>query len=440
MMKWKKELKQLFVTVVISLVFVFLNTSNLVLAGNTLVGTNAGISITTGNNNTFVGEGSGLSSTTGSYNAFMGFKPGFFNTSGNNNTFLGAVSGFKNTTGRFNTFTGMYSGFINNTGIYNTFMGALSGYSNFDGSRNTCLGMFSGFSNATGDGNVFLGYQAGYNETGSNKLYIASSSVSPPLIYGDFSTGKVGLGTTSPAAKLEVNGDALFHNTVDEDTSVDIRSGAADAFAALRLLNSSGTVNGILGYDEENDTVHLVHDSTFLPSMKGIIIDNNGKVSIGSGGGQFSALLSINNLSGVDPLIIGPGPGIPLLILKNDGNLGIGTANPLGKVDINGSIYQRGDVLSADYVFDSDYKLESIEEHAEFMWKNKHLKSIPAAKVDENGREVVEVGTHRKGIVEELEKAHIYIEQLKNKNETIKEYNQALEVRLAKLEARFDEE
>lgn len=43
------------------------------------------------------------------------------------------------------------------------------------------------------------------------------------------------------------------------------------------------------------------------------------------------------------------------------------------------------------------------------MWKNKHLKAIPKAKVDEEGREIVEVGAHRKGIMEEREKAHIYI-------------------------------
>ena len=80
--------------------------------------------------------------------------------------------------------------------------------------------------------------------------------------------------------------------------------------------------------------------------------------------------------------------------------------------------------MHADYVFEPDFKLESIREHADFMWKNKHLKAIPKAKVDENGREVVEVGAHRKGIVEELEKAHIYIAQV--------------EERLAKLEARLN--
>jgi len=49
------------------------------------------------------------------------------------------------------------------------------------------------------------------------------------------------------------------------------------------------------------------------------------------------------------------------------------------------------------------------------MWANKHLPAIPKATVDENGNEIVEVGSHRKGIVEELEKAHIYISQLEER-------------------------
>ncbi|MGR3178785.1 MAG: hypothetical protein ACUZ8E_12085 [Candidatus Anammoxibacter sp.] len=84
--------------------------------------------------------------------------------------------------------------------------------------------------------------------------------------------------------------------------------------------------------------------------------------------------------------------------------------------------------MHADYVFETDYNLESIAAHSEFMWKEKHLKAIPKARADENGMEIVEVGSHRKGMVEELEKAHIYIEQLH-------EQNKAMELRLAKVEA-----
>lgn len=99
----------------------------------------------------------------------------------------------------------------------------------------------------------------------------------------------------------------------------------------------------------------------------------------------------------------------------DNGRMGIGTLTPNGALDVNGSIYQRGGVLHADYVFEDDYELESIQEHSDYMWRNKHLPAIPKAKFDDAGNEIVEVGSHRRGIVEELEKAHIYIAQLEER-------------------------
>jgi hypothetical protein len=98
-----------------------------------------------------------------------------------------------------------------NTSGNNTFMGYESGYSNTSGSNNTLYGYQSG-RGSTGSRNVLLGYQAGYNETGDDRLYIDNSSTSSPLIWGDFSSniltvnGSLGVGTTSPSTKLEVDG------------------------------------------------------------------------------------------------------------------------------------------------------------------------------------------------------------------------------------------
>jgi hypothetical protein len=138
-----------------------------------------------------------------------------------------------------------------------------------------------------------------------------------------------------------------------------------------------------------------------------------------------------------DPLFeIGIGssgtPANAVTVLKN-GNVGIGTATPQGTLDVNGAIYQRGGVLHADYVFEEDYILESIEEHADYMWQNKHLKAIPKMAVDEKGKQIVEVGAHQKGIVEELEKAHIYIQQLYQEIQLLKEQNQNLEKMIVKI-------
>jgi hypothetical protein len=69
------------------------------------------------------------------------------------------------------------------------------------------------------------------------------------------------------------------------------------------------------------------------------------------------------------------------------------------------------------------------------MWANKHLPAISAAKTDEYGLQVIELGAHQRGIVEELEKAHIYIEQLSQSNSRLEWKNKELEKRLVKLEA-----
>jgi hypothetical protein len=75
------------------------------------------------------------------------------------------------------------------------------------------------------------------------------------------------------------------------------------------------------------------------------------------------------------------------------------TIDPAGCVvfnkglDIYGSIYLRGSLLHADYVFDKGYVLESIEEHSDFMWENRRIPAIPKVTKDKNGNDVVEWGT-----------------------------------------------
>lgn len=91
-------------------------------------------------------------------------------------------------------------------------------------------------------------------------------------------------------------------------------------------------------------------------------------------------------------------------------------------VDINGKLVVNGTDLTPDYVFDPDYPLESIEEHAELMWANRRLPALPGARKD--AEEGVDVVQQSMAILEELEKAHIYIAQL---NASIKELRAEVE-------------
>lgn len=125
---------------------------------------------------------------------------------------------------------------------------------------------------------------------------------------------------------------------------------------------------------------------------------------------------------------------------NTDGNFGIGTNKPkhtldvTGNINANGAFYLKNHQIIPDYVFKPDYKLESIEEHTSFSKEQKHLKSIPELKKNEAGIEFIDLASHLNGMLEELEKAHLYIEQLYQQNKKLTQQNITLERRLVKLE------
>ena len=158
---------------------------------NTKLGQGAGSAAGDDDASIFIGRNAGFNNTTGFSNTFLGKSAGYGNTTGADNTFLGDAAGFNNTTGDSNTFLGTDAGGRNTTGSSNTFLGRFAGSNHTSGFLNTFVGRGAGFNNITGSGNVFLGYQTGYNELGSNRLYIANSTTTTPLIYGEFDTPKV---------------------------------------------------------------------------------------------------------------------------------------------------------------------------------------------------------------------------------------------------------
>ncbi|MBT3424033.1 MAG: hypothetical protein HN921_12580 [Bacteroidetes bacterium] len=125
----------------------------------------------------FIGEGAGLGD----------------DLSNNYNVAVGSHTLKYNTTGNLNTADGYASLHYNTTGSYNIGIGAYANYSNRTGSSNTIIGYQAGKGSYTHNksGNIFLGHKSGFYEYGDNKLYIANSATTTPLIYGDFATDKV---------------------------------------------------------------------------------------------------------------------------------------------------------------------------------------------------------------------------------------------------------
>lgn len=222
---------------------------------NLLLGINAGFSNSTGTNNTFVGYESGYLNTGGSGNTLVGRDAGYQMTTGNRNTFVGLSAGNWIGSGSDNVFMGYYSG-VDIAGDYNIAIGsnydlglssrsstiAIGYYAKTTANNQMVIGSSfasgtissvyigqgvskatpegvilyatggSGTNNAGGNFGISAGRGTG-NVSSGNILFITSD----PLSSGSTaqptstkavitSTGRFGVGTTSPIATLAVMG------------------------------------------------------------------------------------------------------------------------------------------------------------------------------------------------------------------------------------------
>ena len=111
-------------------------------------------------------------------------------------------------------------------------------------------------------------------------------------------------------------------------------------------------------------------------------------------------------------------------VVLNDipnGNVGIGVYPSTYKLEVNGTTRSKEVIVEtgwADYVFEEDYQLRSIDEMEAFVKKNKHLPNIPkASEIENNG---LKVGETNKAMMEKIEELALYIIQLKKEIDILK--------------------
>ena len=106
------------------------------------------------------------------------------------------------------------------------------------------------------------------------------------------------------------------------------------------------------------------------------------------------------------------------------GKVGIGVTPTLYKLEVNGTIRATEVIVEtgwADYVFEENYKLRSIDEMEAFIKENKHLPNIPkASDIEKNG---LKVGETNKAMMEKIEELALYIIQLKKEIDVLKAKN-----------------
>ncbi len=94
-----------------------------------------------------------------------------------------------------------------------------------------------------------------------------------------------------------------------------------------------------------------------------------------------------------------------------------------------------GGADGCDGVFEPTYNLPSIEEHAEYMWKHKHL---PAVGPTPDGERIqFSVQDRHFAVLNELEKAHIYVEQLHERLKALQREGSRKDDRIEGMEQRL---
>ena len=160
---------------------------------NIKLGKNITSNVPSGYWNIGIGGSNLLSNTTGDRNIGIGAYALASNTTGRYNVSVGSESLSTNSFGWNNVAFGLKS-LQKNTGTSNSGLGTYSLGNNISGNENIALGYNAGAGLTNGSGNVFLGSNAGnssFYSTVNNKLVIANSVTSSPLIYGDFANRKI---------------------------------------------------------------------------------------------------------------------------------------------------------------------------------------------------------------------------------------------------------
>jgi hypothetical protein len=156
---------------------------------------------TSGSSNTAVGSSALKSNASGVFNVAVGSEALSNNTTGTRNLALGERTLFSNTTGQNNVAIGSSALYSSTDGLFNVAIGLNSLRNQTTGNDNVGIGPYALQNNISGSGNVAIGNYAAQNETGSNKLYIANSATTMPLVYGDFSAKYVTIGNVTPALR-----------------------------------------------------------------------------------------------------------------------------------------------------------------------------------------------------------------------------------------------
>ncbi len=179
-----------------------------------------------------------------------------------------------------------------------------------------------------------------------------------------FNNGKVGINTTDPKEKLDIEGNIRLHG--------DLKFGSEYNSILFPPHPQAPYSGGITGDDYSYKRLTLFH------------------------GHSIALKTGSNNVKS----------GKTRLYIDREGKIGIGTTSPDYNLDVAGIIRAeeiKVEAQTADFVFEEDYNLKDLSEVESFILTNKHLPDIPSAKeMEASGVNLAEMNKLLLQKVEEL--------------------------------------
>ena len=182
--------------------------------------------------------------------------------------------------------------------------------------------------------------------------------------------GNVGIGTTSPFARLHVQNDT-YTGTV------------AIGHSQYPGLIASSALTGEFRIDNRSSSIGYI---TFYPNGEGTTV------------------------------------GTEAMRINAAGKVGIGTTSPDELLSVNGTIHSKEVKVNLtglpDYVFKPDYCLPTLSEVKTYIDKNSHLPEIPSAQeVEKNG---LNLGEMNKLLLKKVEELTLYLLEQKQEIDKLK--------------------
>ena len=112
-------------------------------------------------------------------------------------------------------------------------------------------------------------------------------------------------------------------------------------------------------------------------------------------------------------------PAKYVMVMRDNGNIGIGTINPSDKLSVNGNIRAHEIKVETanwpDYVFAKDYELPSLKETEQYIKDKGQLPGMPSAdEVKANG---IDLGDINARLLKKIEEMTLHLIEIKKENE-----------------------